>query len=194
MGEGYLAESNSLLDGNNITLPNFITSIRILLVAVFSLTLLAFDVRVAAVVVLMGIGITDFLDGFLARRLGQVSNLGKLLDPVADRLAILVCVSTLAATSFMPLPLAVVVLARELLISISAVAMMLKKMKLVEVSFLGKAATFGLYLSLPLFLFGYGNSGFANVTATTGEVLATVSVIGMFIATFNYAREVFVRK
>jgi len=187
----YLEQRDSSIARSNITIPNFITLVRILLVGWFSVSLLVLNNRIMALSVLMSIGITDFLDGFLARRLGQVSNLGKLLDPVADRVAILTCVSTLAATSYMPLPLAVAILFREFLISTAAIAMLIKRMKLIDVSILGKAATFGLYLSLPLFLFGYGKSNLAVSLRTGGEVLAAVSLAAMLVATFNYAVQIF---
>ncbi len=191
MANEHLEKPDSYISISSITIPNVITLIRILLVACFSLSLLVLNDRIIALAILMSIGITDFLDGFLARRLGQVSSLGKLLDPVADRVAILTCVSTLAVRNFMPSPLAAAILFRELLISTAAITMLVKGRQLIDVSLLGKAATFGLYLSLPLFLFGYGKSNLAVSFRTGGEVLATISLAAMVVATFNYAVQIF---
>ncbi|MGP8149186.1 MAG: CDP-alcohol phosphatidyltransferase family protein, partial [Acidimicrobiales bacterium] len=67
------------------TLPNAISFARILLLGAFCWLLFGPDERIAATLVLMFVGVTDFLDGYLARRFNQVSTLGKVLDPVADR-------------------------------------------------------------------------------------------------------------
>ncbi|HET6824615.1 MAG TPA: CDP-alcohol phosphatidyltransferase family protein, partial [Amnibacterium sp.] len=71
-----------------LTIPNVLSFARLALIPVF-LGFLITGQDVLALVVLVAGGVTDFLDGFLARRLHQVSRLGKLLDPVADRLTIL---------------------------------------------------------------------------------------------------------
>ncbi len=179
------------MSDGNLTIPNAITSVRILLIAFFAVSLLVFNDRVAARVILMSIGLTDFLDGFLARRLGQESNLGKLLDPVADRLAIITCVAALGADAYMPAPLVIAILVREVLISCGALIIMLKGDKLLDVSLIGKAATFGLYLSLPFFLVGHLNAVANTGIADAGEWLASASLVMMFIATFDYGMKVF---
>jgi phosphatidylglycerophosphate synthase len=71
-----------------LTIPNLISAIRISLVPVFLWLLLGREDYVAAGLLIGGVGATDWIDGYLARRLGQVSELGKMLDPVADRLAV----------------------------------------------------------------------------------------------------------
>ncbi|MCL5048704.1 MAG: CDP-alcohol phosphatidyltransferase family protein [Firmicutes bacterium] len=179
------------MTGGNITIPNFITSVRIVLIAFFSLSLLVFSDKAVALAILMSIGLTDFLDGFLARRLGQESQLGKLLDPVADRLAIITCVATLGADSYMPAALMIAILIREFLISFGALLVMLRGDKLLDVSLIGKAATFGLYISLPFFVVSHidvvTNSGLSDA----GEWIATISLVAMFVATYNYGMQIF---
>lgn len=98
-----------------LTLPNLITILRLALVPVFGC--LAVGGRFeAALLVFLVAGISDALDGYLARRLNQVSRLGAILDPIADKLLILTGVAILAAENLIPLWLAVAVAARDAII------------------------------------------------------------------------------
>ena len=101
------------------TLPNVISISRIVLLGVFCLLLFAWDERIAATVELMVVGVTDFLDGYLARRFHQVSNLGKVLDPVADRVVLVTGVISIAVYGAVPGWLAGIVLGREVMVSVA---------------------------------------------------------------------------
>jgi len=102
--------------------PNVVTLLRLALVPV-ALLLLVGERREAALAVLVLLAATDWVDGFLARRLGQVTTLGKILDPAADKVAVAALVVFLVARGELPLWGAVVVLARDVGILIGAVAM-----------------------------------------------------------------------
>jgi cardiolipin synthase (CMP-forming) len=145
------------------TLPNLISAARVLLVGLFCWLLFGAGDRIAATVVLMIVGITDFLDGYLARRFHQVSTLGKVLDPVADRLVLVTGVVAITVYGAVPAWLAGVVLGRELLVSVAVVALAALGAKRIDVLWVGKAGTFGLMCCFPLFLLGDEHSSWARV-------------------------------
>ncbi len=135
------------------TVPNAISLLRLLLVPVFAV-LLARRLDLAALLVLMFSGWTDWLDGVIARRYNQVSRLGQLLDPAADRLFILVTLIALALRGIVPWWLVVVVVARDVLL-----AMLLPPLRRLgygplPVHFAGKAGTFALLYAFPLLFLG----------------------------------------
>ena len=99
-----------------MTLPNAITLMRIMLVPVF-LSYVNLDWRVVALVIFCIAAATDFIDGYLARKMGQVSNFGKIMDPVADKLLVLAALVSFVAEGKMAVWVVITVLAREFLIS-----------------------------------------------------------------------------
>lgn len=154
------------------TAPNLISMGRIVLLGVFVWLLFGPDLRYWATAVLMVVGITDFLDGYVARRYHQVTTLGKVLDPVADRLVLVTAVISIAAYGAVPWWLAVVVLARELVVSIAVLVLAALGAERIDVLWVGKAGTFGLLCCFPLFLLAFG-------TATWEKVLTTLTWIGV---------------
>ncbi len=102
----------------------------------------------------MVIGVTDFLDGYLARRFHQVSTLGKVLDPVADRLVLVTGILAITVYGAVPAWLAGVVLGRELVVSLAVLALAAMGARRIDVLWVGKAGTFGLLCCFPLFLLG----------------------------------------
>ncbi len=104
-----------------LTLPNVITIVRVLLIPVVAFLLLDHDYKLAfAVFVAAAIG--DWLDGFLARRLNQVSQLGAVLDPIADKMTMMIVAILLAAQGMLMIWLAVVIVMRDAIIVAGAVA------------------------------------------------------------------------
>jgi len=119
-----------------------------------------------ALVVLMVSGVTDYLDGYLARRLNQFSNLGEILARVADRLYILAVVIGLALRDIIPWWVAIILPLRDLLLWGLVPLLRTRGYSALPVHFLGKAATFNLLYAFPLLLFGEGTgvgSTLANV-------------------------------
>jgi len=139
------------MTGPVLTIPNVISAVRVAMVPLFLWLLFGADTPLAAGLLLGGIGATDWIDGFLARRLGQVSELGKLLDPVADRLAITAAVIGGWVAGALPWPIALALVVREGLIGVGAVFAWRWGLR-VEVRFMGKVATFGLYSAIGSFL------------------------------------------
>ncbi len=141
---------------NVLTIPNAISVARLALVPVFLWLLLA-EERVAEAGWLFGIiGATDWVDGYLARRLDQVTELGKFLDPLADRLAVGAALIAGLITGDLPRWFAAAVLAREVAISVGALYIGARAGTKLEVRRLGKLATLLVYAAIGWFLVGRG--------------------------------------
>ena len=149
-----------------LTIPNGLSVLRLLGVPLFLYLALGPERDGLAVVVLIVSGITDFLDGKLARRWNQSSKLGALLDPAADRLYIVSTLIALAVRGVVPVWFTVALLLRD--VALFAFVPALRKLHLtaLPVHFLGKAATFNLLYALPLLLLGAGHHGVRDELAT----------------------------
>jgi cardiolipin synthase (CMP-forming) len=145
--------SSGFLRGEVLNIPNLISFLRLALVPVF-LWLLLQEQFPWAIVVLAVAGLTDYLDGFFARKLNQITKLGKFLDPLADRLYIFSTLIALSATGHVPIWLALLVVGRDLLILFSLPVLAGLGYSSLPVHYLGKAATFALLYSFPLLLMG----------------------------------------
>ena len=146
-----------------LTIPNALSVLRLLGVPVFLWLVLRPVFHGPhhdgwALLVLAAGGATDYLDGKLARALGQVSRIGQLLDPAADRLYILATLAGLAARGIIPVWLVVVLVGRDLLMGIPLLVLKRHGYGPPPVHFLGKAATFNLLYAFPLLLLGDGGS------------------------------------
>lgn len=148
------------------TIPNLLSIIRLAGVPVFLWLVLGPEEDAWALGVLMLSGITDYLDGYLARRLNQTSKLGVILDPVADRLYILAVVVGLAWRDIIPLWLAILLPARDLFLWCLVPFLRTRGYSALPVHFLGKAATANLLYAFPLLLLGDGE----GVVATLADV------------------------
>jgi len=135
-----------------LTLPNLISVGRLLCIPLFLWLLLAQEDRVAAAVLLALLGATDWIDGWIARHFDQGTDLGKILDPTADRVLLVFAGLALLADGSLPLWVGIVVLAREALISIAVVALALAGARRIDVQWAGKAGTLALMFALPGFL------------------------------------------
>jgi cardiolipin synthase (CMP-forming) len=157
-----------------LSLPNVVTTARLVLVPVFVWLLAQPHHRDwwPASVMLAALGSTDWVDGQLARRLDQVTNLGKVLDPTADRTLLVTAVIGILIVGAVPLPIAVVALCREGLVAVAAVALALAGARRIDVTFVGKAGTFGLMCAFPFFLAGHSTVGWHHVALVLGWVTA----------------------
>jgi cardiolipin synthase len=138
------------------TVPNIISMVRLAGVPLFLWLVLGPQQDALALVVLMVAGITDFLDGWLARRLDQFSALGEILDPVADRLYILAVVVGLYLRDIIPWWVALALPLRDLLLWGLVPFLRTRGFSALPVHYLGKAATFNLLYAFPLLLLGEG--------------------------------------
>jgi cardiolipin synthase (CMP-forming) len=146
-----------------LTIPNVITVVRLCLLPVFVWLLFGREDRASAAWLLAALGTTDFLDGYIARRFNQLSDLGKVLDPVADRLLLLVGVGGIVIDGSVPTWFAIAVLVREVLVGGATLALAALGAKRIDVTWFGKAGTFGLMIAFPLFLAHHSTLGWADV-------------------------------
>jgi cardiolipin synthase len=133
--------------GSVATIPNLVSAVRILLIPAF-IWLVVADETAWAGLLLGVIGSTDWVDGYLARKLDQVTEVGKMLDPVADRLAVAIAVVLGLIAGVLPPWLAWAIIVRELLIGIGAVYGWANGVRRIDVRWLGKAATLLLYVGV----------------------------------------------
>jgi cardiolipin synthase (CMP-forming) len=141
-----------------LTIPNALSAARLVGVPFF-LWLVLNEHDAAAVIVLMVSGFTDWLDGKIARRWNQMSRVGQLLDPAADRLYILATLIGLTVRDVVPLWLTVALVGRDVLLSFTLPVLRRHGYGPLPVHFLGKAATFNLLAGFPLLLLGQINDG-----------------------------------
>jgi cardiolipin synthase (CMP-forming) len=151
-----------------LTVPNVITVVRLAMLPVFLWLLFAQEDRAKAAALLAVLGATDFLDGYIARHFHQVSEIGKVLDPVADRLLFFVGVGAILVDGSVPVWFAVAVLVREVLVAGSTLALAAMGARRIDVTWYGKAYTLCLMVAFPLFLASESTVGWAD----TAEVLA----------------------
>lgn len=137
-----------------LTIPNALSLLRLLGVPFFVWVVAGRQAPVAGFLVLVIAGVTDFLDGYLARRLHQTSRIGALLDPLVDRLYIAATLVVLAATSVIPWWLVGLLVAREVMLLGTVPLLRRAGVVALPVSRLGKAATFALMWGFPLLLLG----------------------------------------
>ena len=161
------------------TLPNLLSMLRLAGVPVFLWLVLGPEEDAWALALLMVSGFTDWLDGYLARRLDQFSRLGQVLDPVADRLYILAVVIGLGFREIIPWWVVVILPLRDALLWILVPFLRTRGYSALPVHFLGKAATFNLLYAFPLLLLGDGDGTLATLADVFGWAFA-VWGIGLY--------------
>jgi cardiolipin synthase len=152
--------------------PNLISLLRLLGIPLFLYLFLVAGNEVAALVVLAVGGTSDWVDGWAARRLGQVSRLGELLDPVADRLYILATLLALTVREVVPWPFAAALLAREAVLGVAFLVIRRRGHGPPPVHYLGKTATFILLVAFPVLLLAAAVPATAEVAGAIGWGLA----------------------
>jgi cardiolipin synthase len=168
-----------------LTVPNVVTVSRLVFVPVFCWLLFGRDDRTAAAWLLAVLGATDWVDGYLARRLGQVSELGKVLDPTADRILLGTVVVSLLIDGSVPAVVGVLLLVREVLVSVGVLALAAAGARRIDVQWAGKAGTLSVMFSLPLFMMGnHGPLGWPAELLAWG--FAIFGLGALWYAAFTY--------
>ena len=168
------------------TVPNAFTLARLLCLPLFLYLLIGRENPAAAGWLLGGLGATDWVDGYLARRLGQVSEFGKKFDPTVDRLLFIVALAAIIAADAAPRWFCIAVLVREVAVGVTiAIATVAFHMTRFDVTWLGKTATFLLMFAIPGFMLGYsdfpGHTGFlvaSWLVGIPGLVISWVTAVG----------------
>ncbi len=154
-----------------VTVPNALSAARLLGVPVF-LWLVLNHHDGAAILLLMVSGVTDWLDGKIARAWGQMSRMGQLLDPAADRLYILAALVGLTVRDVVPLWLTLALVGRDLFLACFLPVLRHYGYGPLPVHFLGKAATFNLLAGFPLLFLGEGEGLLSQVAFAFGWAFA----------------------
>lgn len=166
--DGPKTSDDSSRSSRVLTIPNALSAIRLAGVPLFLWLVLGPEADAWALLVLVVSGITDFADGWLARRLDQQSVVGQILDPVADRLYILAVVVGLMLRDIIPWWLALSLPLRDLLLWALVPLLRTRGYSALPVHFLGKAATFNLLYAFPLLLLGDGDGVVALLAQVVG--------------------------
>ncbi len=179
-----MADADATSTTRIVTLPNLVTLVRLACLPVFLWLLFAQENRAAAAWLLAALGATDWVDGYLARHMHQESELGKVLDPVADRLLFLVGAGGILIDGSVPTWFAVVVLVRETLVGGTTLVLAALGARRIDVTWFGKAGTFGLMIAFPLFLASHSTLGWAD---TAGVLAWLAGIPGLVLSLYAAA-------
>lgn len=169
------------------TVPNLFTLIRLLCLPLFVWLLFGLPSRQAAAWLLGALGATDWVDGYLARRLGQTSEFGKKFDPTVDRLLFVVAVVAIMVNGAMPIWFGVAVLLREVLVGGAvAIATLVFGMQRFDVTWLGKTATFLLMFAVPGFLMAESSIPIADAFGVAAWILGIPGLVLSWYTGFAY--------
>jgi cardiolipin synthase (CMP-forming) len=171
-----------------LTLPNAFTVVRLLCIPIFLWLLFGHHPhdRYPAALLLAVLGATDWVDGYLARHLHQVSTLGKVLDPTADRMLLGVSMLAILIDGSVPLWFGVIVIGREALVGGSVVLLAAAGARRMDVQWAGKAGTAGMMLAFPLFLAGHSTVGWHHLAETLAWCCAIPGLVFSLYAAVTY--------
>jgi cardiolipin synthase len=169
-----------------LTIPNLLSLIRLACVPVFLWMLFGTDPphRQAAAYLLGALGATDWVDGYVARHFNQVSTVGKVLDPMADRILLGVGIVAITIDGSVPRWIGITVITREVLVSIAVLVLAAMGAKRIDVQWVGKAGTFALMFAFPLFL--AGNASWDGVATFLAWCFVIPGLVLSWYAAFTY--------
>lgn len=168
------------------TIPNVISISRLVVVLPITIALLLAGQYVWCLVALTVLGVTDWLDGFLARRLGQQSQFGKEMDPVADRIAIVFIGCAMIAAGLLPWPVVALIAGTDLVVLVCTLAWFKGHAPDIPVSKVGKLRTALLLFALPFLILAAALQ--VPVMVTIGLVLVWLGTAGHVVAAIGYLR------
>lgn len=170
-----------------LTLPNLFTLLRLCCIPVFLWLLFGKDSVVGAALLLGGLGATDWVDGWLARRFDQVSEFGKMFDPTADRLLFIVGITAIIIDGSAPGWFCWAVIAREVIVGGTvAVATLGWRMARFDVTWWGKTATFLLMFAFPGFMLGTADFGLAPAFGVAAWLVGIPGLVLSWYTGFAY--------
>jgi cardiolipin synthase len=169
-----------------LTVPNVITTVRLCCIPVFCWLLFGAHRQTAAAVLLGVLGASDFADGFAARRWHQVSKLGKVLDPTADRALVVTAVISVMVQGAVPWWFGIATLVREGLVSATVLVLAALGAERIDVLWVGKAGTFGLMFAYPSFLLAHGTASWQHPIEVFAWVCAIPGLALSWFAAFSY--------
>ena len=170
------------------TIPNILSFVRLALVPVFLWLIIRGDDALALLVLVIS-SVTDYLDGVIARRFHQITRLGQLLDPAADRLFIFATLIGLSVRDIVPWWFLAVILARDLMLVAIGISLANLGYGPLPVHHLGKVATFCLFYALPLIMLGQAFPAVASIADPVGWAFAVWGAFLYWWAGAVYLRE-----
>ncbi len=173
-----------------LTWPNVITFLRLLCIPLFVWLLFGRENRAAAAWLLAGLGSTDWVDGWVARRFDQATELGALFDPTVDRLLFLVAIPSLLIDGSIPIVVAVLAVGREGLVAIAALVLGALGVPRFPVTWEGKTGTFLLMFAFPMFLGAESTLSYAPILYWLAWLFAVPGIgYSLYSAVFQYVPE-----
>ena len=172
------------------TIPNLLSFLRILLIPVFVVLIVHEPTTTAGLLLFGAVVATDWVDGWVARRTGQVSELGKVLDPTADRLAIAAGLIALVIRDVFPLWAALLILVRDVVILIVGGTVLATRHVRLEVRFIGKVATFMLMTAIPMIAWGNLELPLADAALVVGWASYAVGIVEYYVAAGAYVGDI----
>jgi cardiolipin synthase len=170
-----------------LTVPNVVSVVRLCCIPLFLWLLFGAEDRSSAAYLLAVLGATDWVDGYVARRFHQVSTLGKVLDPTADRLLLAVGVIGIAIDGSVPIWIAVLTIARETLVGGATLVLAALGARRIDVTWFGKAGTFGLLCAYPLFLGSHAEDlGWEDLAGVLAWVCVIPGLVFSYVAAAGY--------
>ena len=171
-----------------LTIPNALTALRGFGVPLFIWLALVKEADGWAILVLALGGVTDYLDGKLARLWNQTSRFGELADPAIDRIYILATLIVLYIREAIPLWLITLLLARDLILALVTIALTRKGLPPLQVTYIGKAATFNLLYAFPLLLLALSDSVYGTLAFIFGWAFAIWGLVLYLFTGVSYFR------
>jgi cardiolipin synthase len=176
-----------------LTIPNLISALRICLIPAFAYCM-GTHKDVVAIVLVVICSLSDFLDGFLARRWHQVTKVGKILDPIADRLMIFFTLIMLVVRGYLSVIILLLIFLREAMLFFQYAALILNGKGTIPVKYIGKVGAAGLLASLPLLFFVnspalLGGYSFSKFFVIFVNILIVASVVVYWISGIMYTKE-----
>ena len=173
-----------------LTIPNALSITRLFGVPVFFWLIVGPKRDGVAIVVLFASGFTDWLDGYLARRLRQFSRLGELLDPLADRLYIVAALAALWIRGIVPTFVVIALVSRDVVMTFVLAYLKRRGITGVPVHFVGKAATMNLLYALPLTLMGTFPGWFGHTAHVFGWAFTLWGIAMYWYGAYLYIKQV----
>ena len=173
-----------------LTIPNLLSAARIVAIPLFCWLTARSDTRLAGIALFAIVVATDWVDGYAARRLGQVSELGRILDPVADRLAIAAGILTFTIVGIFPFWAALLVLLRDVAVLLGGATLLWARHLRVDVRGIGKVATFSLMAAITWIAWGNAGGPLGDALLAAGWLAFVVGIVEYYIATGIYAIDI----
>jgi cardiolipin synthase len=170
-----------------VNIPNLLTIIRFIIIPIFGYFLYVESYSIAVLLFLLG-GLTDVLDGYIARKFNKITSWGKLADPAADKLMQITALVMLTINNRVPIPIVLIVAAKEVFMGIGSVFLLKKEHHVVSSSWWGKMATVIFYMAIVLIIVFRMNEPTSGIVACIA-VLPTIFAFIMYIRTFKDIRK-----